>query len=127
LTAAQVPHDHRNRRAVRAAAACGPGERPAAALARRARLSLDEEEPTMREAADPAGELVRLGLTGREREVLLQLAAGRSNAQIARILFISPKTAGVHVSNILAKLSVSGRVEAAAVAHRLGLTGPPEH
>jgi len=51
------------------------------------------------------------------------LAAGRSNPQIAEALFISPKTASVHVSNILAKLGVASRVEAAAVAHRLGVTG----
>jgi hypothetical protein len=48
-------------------------------------------------------------------------AVGRSNGQIAQALFISPKTASVHVSNILAKLGVHTRVEAAAVAHRLGL------
>ena len=59
----------------------------------------------------------------REREILLLLAAGRSNPQIAGTLFISPKTASVHVSNILAKLGVDSRVEAAAVAHRLGVTG----
>ena len=51
------------------------------------------------------------------------LASGRSNPQIAESLFISPKTASVHVSNILAKLGVDSRVEAAAVAHRLGVTG----
>jgi DNA-binding NarL/FixJ family response regulator len=51
------------------------------------------------------------------------LAGGRSNPQIAESLFISPKTASVHVSNILAKLGVDSRVEAAAVAHRLGVTG----
>ena len=50
------------------------------------------------------------------------LAAGRSNPQIAEALFISPKTASVHVSNILGKLGVDSRVEAAAVAHRLGVT-----
>jgi hypothetical protein len=49
------------------------------------------------------------------------IAAGRSNRQIAQALFISPKTASVHVSNILAKLGAAGRVEAAAIAHRLGL------
>jgi DNA-binding CsgD family transcriptional regulator len=53
--------------------------------------------------------------------VLALVAAGRSNRQIAQALFISPKTAAVDVSNILAKLGVAGRVEAAAVAHRLGL------
>jgi DNA-binding CsgD family transcriptional regulator len=51
--------------------------------------------------------------------VLDLLAAGRTDAQIAATLFISPKTAGVHVSNILAKLEVNGRVEAAALVHRL--------
>jgi DNA-binding NarL/FixJ family response regulator len=57
-------------------------------------------------------------LTAREREVLELVAAGRSNGQIAQELFISRKTASVHVSNILAKLGVSTRLEAAAVAHR---------
>jgi DNA-binding CsgD family transcriptional regulator len=60
-------------------------------------------------------------LTPRERDVLRLVAAGRSNRQIAEELYISPKTASVHVSNILAKLEVTGRGEAAAVAHRLGL------
>ncbi|MYS48529.1 hypothetical protein GTW46_00315, partial [Streptomyces sp. SID6013] len=62
-----------------------------------------------------------LGLTGRERDVLRLVSEGRTNRQIAGELFISPKTASVHVSNILAKLGVSGRGEAAAVAHRLAL------
>jgi DNA-binding CsgD family transcriptional regulator/tetratricopeptide (TPR) repeat protein len=62
------------------------------------------------------------GLSGREREVLMQIARGRTNREIGERLFISQKTVGVHVGNILAKLSVSGRVEAAAVAIRLGLT-----
>jgi DNA-binding CsgD family transcriptional regulator len=64
-----------------------------------------------------------LGLTPRELEVLALVAEGRSNRQVADALFISAKTASVHVSNILAKLGVGSRVEAAAVAHRLGLTG----
>ncbi len=72
-------------------------------------------------AGEPADELARFGLTDREREVLLLLADGRSNPEIAQALFISPKTASVHVSNILAKLGVGGRVEAAAVVHRLGV------
>jgi DNA-binding NarL/FixJ family response regulator len=63
-----------------------------------------------------------LGLTAREREVLRLLAAGRSNREIASVLFIAPKTASVHVSNILAKLNASSRTEAAAIAHREGLT-----
>ena len=49
------------------------------------------------------------------------LADGRTNSQIAMALFISVKTVGIHVSNILAKLGVTSRVEAAAVAHRGGL------
>jgi DNA-binding CsgD family transcriptional regulator len=62
------------------------------------------------------------GLSAREREVLLLVAQGRTNREIGEHLFISQKTVGVHVGNILSKLDVSGRVEAAAVAIRLGLT-----
>ena len=61
------------------------------------------------------------GLTARELEVLRLVSEGRSNQQIAETLFISRKTASVHVSHILAKLGVHTRVEAAAAAHRLGL------
>ena len=63
-------------------------------------------------------------LTGRELAVLRLLTAGRTNAEIGAELYISPKTAGVHVSNILRKLGVSGRVQAAAVAERAGLLHP---
>jgi DNA-binding CsgD family transcriptional regulator/tetratricopeptide (TPR) repeat protein len=63
------------------------------------------------------------GLTPREREVLRLVAAGRSNKQIADALYISRKTASVHVSNILTKLGVRSRGEAAANARRLGLDG----
>jgi DNA-binding CsgD family transcriptional regulator len=63
------------------------------------------------------------GFTPRELEVLRLVAEGRSNQQIADTLFISRKTASVHVSNILSKLGVGTRVEAAAAAHRLGLNG----
>jgi DNA-binding CsgD family transcriptional regulator len=62
-----------------------------------------------------------LGLTAREFEVLRLVTAGRSNPEIAAELFISAKTASVHVSNILGKLGVSSRGEAAAAAHRLRL------
>jgi DNA-binding CsgD family transcriptional regulator len=83
-------------------------------LARRARIVL----ATSPAAASP----VPFGLTSRELEVLRLVTAGRSNQQIAAELFISPKTASVHVSNILGKLGVSNRVEAASAAHRLHLT-----
>jgi DNA-binding CsgD family transcriptional regulator/tetratricopeptide (TPR) repeat protein len=71
-------------------------------------------------AAEPNA-LDRYGLTPREVEVLAGLSAGRTNQEIADELFISVKTASVHVSNILRKLEVGGRQEAARVAHRLGV------
>jgi DNA-binding CsgD family transcriptional regulator/tetratricopeptide (TPR) repeat protein len=80
------------------------------ACARRARIPLGGQ------AGGPG-----LGLTPRELEVLHLVAEGRSNREIAGRLFISAKTASVHVSNILAKLEVASRGEAAATAHRLGL------
>lgn len=89
-----------------------------ARLAQRARLPLTRAPRQALATADPAASL---GLTSRERDVLRLVSAGRTNRQIAEELFISPKTASVHVSNILSKLGVSGRGEAAAVAHRLGL------
>ena len=69
-------------------------------------------------AAYPPG--VLSALTPREQEVLELLAEGNSNREIAAKLFIAPKTASVHVSNILAKLGASSRTEAAAIAHREG-------
>lgn len=60
-------------------------------------------------------------LTPREREVLVLLVAGRTNAEIARELSISVSTARLHVSNILGKLGAANRTEAAALAHRHGL------
>ncbi|MFI7119914.1 AAA family ATPase [Amycolatopsis sp. NPDC049868] len=83
-------------------------------LARALRVSLAGSD-------DPAHD--RHGLTGREIEVLGLLAEGRTNRQIAAELYISAKTVSTHVSNILSKLGVSGRVQAATAAHRLGL--PP--
>jgi DNA-binding CsgD family transcriptional regulator len=88
------------------------------ALARRARLRIEADAP---EAETTKAGIDAFGLTQREREVLELLADGRSNPQIAAELFISRKTASVHVSNILGKLGVASRGEAAAVAHRLGL------
>jgi pentatricopeptide repeat protein len=88
------------------------------ALARRARIGLDEPAVTVVESTDAA----RLGLTPREAEVLALVAAGRTNREIGAELFVSEKTASVHVSNILRKLGVSSRVEAAAIAQRIGAT-----
>ena len=64
------------------------------------------------------------GLTSRELAVLRLLAAGRTNAQIGAELYISPTTARVHVSNILRKLGVTSRVQAATLAERAGLLDP---
>ncbi len=64
------------------------------------------------------------GLSPRERDVLALIAKGRTNREIGTELFISERTVGVHVGRVLAKLAVSGRVEAAAVAIRLGLASP---
>ncbi|GAA0660435.1 LuxR family transcriptional regulator [Streptomyces thermocarboxydovorans] len=97
-----------------------PLARAAAVLAQRARLALGPA-PARETPADTGDPADALGLTSRERDVLRLVAAGHTNRRIAEELFISPKTASVHVSNILAKLGVSGRGEAAAVAHRLGL------
>ncbi|MFF8508067.1 AAA family ATPase [Streptomyces sp. NPDC015492] len=91
-------------------------------LAARARLSLTEEKQTPA-PSEPGDDT--FGLTPREQDVLRLVAAGRTNRQIAEELFISPKTASVHVSHILAKLGVSGRGEAAALAHRLHLLATP--
>ena len=92
-------------------------------LARRARITLAPEQVADSAAAQPAAPGDELGLTPREREVLALVAEGRTNRQIADVLFISDKTASVHVSNILAKLGVANRAEAAATVQRLGLTG----
>ena len=90
------------------------------ALARRARIAppTAAQEPAAGEPT-PAG--ADLGLTARKLEVLQHLARGATNRQIADVLYISVRTAGVHVSHILGKLNAANRGEAAAIAHRLGL------
>lgn len=102
------------------ATATSLGARPLAEdvelLAGRARVTLGDSA-----ARADGGPSKTLGLTPREQEVLRLVTEGLSNRRIAEELYISPKTASVHVSNILAKLGVSGRTEAAARAHRLGL------
>jgi DNA-binding CsgD family transcriptional regulator len=95
-----------------------------ALLARRARIRLGADgSASVVSGTDGAG-AGELGLTDRELEVLRLVAAGRSNREIAGELFISPKTASVHVSNILGKLAVASRGEAAAKAHSLRLFDP---
>ena len=69
---------------------------------------------------------VHCALTQREREVLRLLACGATNRDIASRLYISPKTASVHVSRILTKLDASTRTEAAAMAHAAGLIRPED-
>jgi DNA-binding CsgD family transcriptional regulator len=90
-------------------------------LAQRGRLRLEEAIHATSAPQAPSALAPSLGLTRREMEVLALVAEGRTNRQIGQALFITPKTAGVHVSRILAKLGVTGRGEAAAIAHRLGL------
>jgi DNA-binding CsgD family transcriptional regulator/tetratricopeptide (TPR) repeat protein len=85
-------------------------------LAERARIPLIDLESAAPTAARKAAE--DLGLTPREVEVLAQLARGRTDRQIAEELFISKKTASVHVSNLLRKLDATNRLEAAEIGQR---------
>jgi ATP/maltotriose-dependent transcriptional regulator MalT len=90
-------------------------------LAGHARIALDEAASDA--SVPPDDPAAALGLTAREAEVIRLLAVGRSNQEIADELFLTRKTASVHVSNILGKLGVSNRVQAAAIAQRVGLVG----
>jgi DNA-binding NarL/FixJ family response regulator len=117
------------------AVAAAIGARPLAgrfeALARRARIELrsavattpaESVELLPEEAPAPGTAALRArGLSDREIEVLTLVAAGFSNSDVGRRLFISAKTASVHVSHILAKLDVTSRTEAATIGVRLGL------
>jgi DNA-binding CsgD family transcriptional regulator len=115
--------------ALRAAADAAEGHAPllaqVRALAQRARIPLQVPSATAQNPP-PTAVPVPYGLTSRELAVLRLLAAGRTNAQIGAELYISPKTAGVHVSSILRKLGVSGRVQAAALAERADLLRPQQ-
>jgi DNA-binding NarL/FixJ family response regulator len=92
-------------------------------LAQRARIDL--QPPSAKPPTASPGRMANAqGLTPREQEVLRHLMEGRTNRQIARALFISEKTASVHVSNIMSKLGAANRSEAAAIAHRLRLLEP---
>ena len=85
-------------------------------LAERARITLATVESAIASTTHSAAE--DLGLTPREVEVLAQLAKGRTDRQIAEELFISKKTASVHVSNLLRKLDAASRIEAAEIGQR---------
>lgn len=115
------------------------GRRPEALAEARAALARLERWPGWRRAeledlverlagppSGPVGDDAAASLSPREREVAALLAEGLSNAELARRLYISPKTAAVHVSNILAKLGMSSRTEVAAWAVRTGLAGEAE-
>jgi len=104
-----------------------PLRRDVEELAIRAGISLEAlGAPASPPAAAESAPGADLGLTRRELEVLRLVALGRTNREVATILFISEKTAGVHVSNILRKLDLRSRVEASAFAHRVGLFDAPE-
>ena len=68
-----------------------------------------------------AAETIRAELSDRELQVLKLIANGKDNAQIARELFISPKTVKNHISNILMKLQIENRIQAAVYAVRSGI------
>lgn len=98
----------------------GLGARPLLAevrdLARRARVALPEGGPPVPPVPVPAQRTDRLAsLTPREREVLAEIAEGHTNREIARRLFISEKTVGIHVTHLFAKLGVRSRVQAGAL------------
>ena len=94
-------------------------------LARRGHLDLGEPTTSTAPAAGASSAPPRLAaLTARELAVLREVAAGKTNAEIGRALFMSPKTASVHVTNILRKLQIRSRVQAAAIAAESGLLEP---
>ncbi len=88
-------------------------------LAGRARIALGDPDDLV--ATEPDTLADDLGLTSREVQVLAQLAAGRTDREIAEALYISRKTASVHVSNLLRKLDVANRVEAGKLGQVHGL------
>ncbi len=111
---------------VQLAQALGASRAPGAV--KEARAVASAAERTMRDLGVRTTEVPTAShptLTTREREVLALVAQGRTNGQIARELFISVKTASVHVSNIVAKLGVTNRTEAAMAASVQGLLPAP--
>jgi DNA-binding CsgD family transcriptional regulator len=91
-------------------------------LGARARLRLGEERAPATAGTSEEPDEHPFGLTAREQQVLALVASGATNRQIGGELHMAEKTASVHVSRILAKLDVRSRTEAAALAHRQGLT-----
>jgi DNA-binding CsgD family transcriptional regulator/tetratricopeptide (TPR) repeat protein len=93
------------------------------AVAARGRLQLPDNGDGVPEqgAAASRADSAPFGLTTREMEVLALLSEGLTNGQIAKRLFISPHTVGVHVSRVLMKMQVTSRTRAAAVAHTLNI------
>jgi DNA-binding CsgD family transcriptional regulator len=122
LVRADQPEDAAEHALAAYSAARALGAEPLAnavsALVRRARLKVS--------LAPGAGVRAAVAdlLTPREHDVLTLLAQGMTNGQVGRSLHISPKTASVHVSNLMAKLGASGRTEVVALAYERGLLEP---
>jgi DNA-binding NarL/FixJ family response regulator len=116
--------------ALRAAAASATRHAPLTAqirgLAERARVPLRASQPSRVAVPARAGHPAPYGFTARELNVRRLLAASRTNGQVGAELYISPKTASVHVTAILPKLGVSGRVQTAALAERAGISRDPQ-
>jgi DNA-binding CsgD family transcriptional regulator/tetratricopeptide (TPR) repeat protein len=111
--------------AVDAAATLGaePLREEILALARRARLPAQVNRQTSDRPSPVRGQPAMFGLTAREEEVLVRIAHGDTNREIAQNLFISESTVSIHVTRIFAKIGVTNRATAAVTAHRLGLAG----
>ena len=99
------------------------GARPLAALAAHELETLGED--VRRRLGRGAPRLGDAGLTRRESEVLRLVSKGLTNREIARDLFLSPRTVDVHIRNLLAKLGCRTRTEAARRAAELGLITTP--
>jgi len=123
LLAGQQPHVAAA--ALQSGAAAAAGHAPLSAeiraLAQRAHISLDTPSSATPAAPPTPDWAASYGLTDRELLVLRLVASGRTNSEIGAQLFISPKTASVHVTHILRKLGVTNRVQAATIAERAGL------
>jgi DNA-binding CsgD family transcriptional regulator len=135
LRQADALYSHRTRNAEAAAAlraayatayrlGAQPFIREIVALAQRARVPLESPEPDRSAEIEQPAATELSTLTERELQVLAEVAAGRTNHEIADLLFISQRTVGVHVSRILHKLQVRTRVQAASVYMRSQPPGP---